>query len=174
VGTLALDTARDQVGEVRGHVGPYVQLRPEDGGLEWDARPENVRPLSAGESLAARVAAANRRSRWSPRAIMKAAEWTLTAETAEGAPSGIFSAACVACGGESPAVDDDRLPVEVWALKHTGLNPAHRQFQLRVLAFWRVDPAPGNPHHAQRNDGTSHASPRGAERFTGPQADEWT
>lgn len=63
VGTLAVDTRCGQVGEVRGHVGPYVQMRPEDGGLEWDARPEDVQPLSAAESLSARVAAANRRSR---------------------------------------------------------------------------------------------------------------
>jgi hypothetical protein len=81
----------------------------------------------------------------STRAVIKAAEWTLSEETAEGAPRGIFSVACIACGAESLCVDDDRLPVELWALKHTGLNPTHRQFQPRVLGFWRVDPAPGNP-----------------------------
>ena len=63
VGTLAVDTRRDKVGEVRGHIGPYVQMRPQDGGLEWDARPEDVQPLSAAESLSIRVAEANRRSR---------------------------------------------------------------------------------------------------------------
>jgi len=62
IGTLAKDTARDEVGEVRGHVGPYVQMRPQDGGLEWDARPENVQPLSPAETLSAKVAQANRRS----------------------------------------------------------------------------------------------------------------
>ncbi|MFE2426354.1 hypothetical protein ACFXJ5_06290 [Streptomyces sp. NPDC059373] len=62
IGTLAVDTARGEVGEVRGHVGPYVQMRPQDGGLEWDARPENIRPLSAAETLSAKVAQANRRS----------------------------------------------------------------------------------------------------------------
>jgi hypothetical protein len=80
------------------------------------------------------------------RAVIKAAEWTLSEERGEGAPRGIFSVLCVACGVESPAVDDDRLAVEVWALRHTGLNPGHRQFQLRALGFWRVDPAPGNPY----------------------------
>jgi hypothetical protein len=63
VGTLAVDTRRDEVGEVRGHVGPYVQLRPVEGGCEWDARPEDVRPVSAAESLSRRVSDANRRSR---------------------------------------------------------------------------------------------------------------
>lgn len=62
VGTLVLDTARDEIGRVMGHMGPYVQLRPRDGGCEWDARPENVRPLSTAESLSDRVAEANRRS----------------------------------------------------------------------------------------------------------------
>ncbi|MDX6351983.1 MAG: hypothetical protein QOF84_6773 [Streptomyces sp.] len=62
VGTLAMDTRRNEIGEVRGHVGPYVQLRPVDGGCEWDARPENIRPLSAAETLSAKVAQANRRS----------------------------------------------------------------------------------------------------------------
>ncbi|WP_127357424.1 hypothetical protein [Actinacidiphila soli] len=62
VGTLAVDTRRDEVGEVRGHVGPYVQLRPVDGGCEWDARPEDLRPLSAAETLSRRVAEANPRS----------------------------------------------------------------------------------------------------------------
>jgi hypothetical protein len=47
VGTLALDTSRGKVGEVMDHVGSYVQMRPKDGGREWDARPENVQPISA-------------------------------------------------------------------------------------------------------------------------------
>ena len=81
-----------------------------------------------------------------PVTIIRAAEWTLCVDTAEGAPQGIFSAACITCGAESPSVDDDRLPVELWALKHTGLNPSHRQFQSQMLGFWRVDPAPGNPY----------------------------
>ncbi|WP_456318736.1 DUF7848 domain-containing protein [Actinacidiphila soli] len=82
----------------------------------------------------------------SVRAVIKAAEWTLSEETAEGAPRGIFGVLCIACGVESPCVDDDRLPVEVWAIKHTGLNPMHRQYQPKILGFWRVDPAPGNPY----------------------------
>jgi hypothetical protein len=67
VGTLAVDVGADQgngrTGVVMDHIGRYVQMRPEEGGLEWDALPENVRPLSANESLSTRVAAANARSR---------------------------------------------------------------------------------------------------------------
>ncbi len=87
------------------------------------------------------------------RTIIKVAEWTLNAETAEGAPLAIFSAACIECGAESEASDNDRLPVELWALKHTGLNPTHRQYQPKALSFWRVDPAPGNPYLEQEARG---------------------
>jgi hypothetical protein len=64
-GTLARDTRRNKVGRVMGHLGPYVQLRPPSGGREWDAKPEDVQPISASESLSARVAEANAWSSWS-------------------------------------------------------------------------------------------------------------
>lgn len=83
----------------------------------------------------------------SPRTIIRAAEWTLSAETAEGAPRGIFGAQCITCGEEAAPTDDDRLPVEVWVLQHTGANPDHRQYAATVQTFWRVDPAPGNPYY---------------------------
>ncbi|WP_455680093.1 DUF7848 domain-containing protein [Streptomyces prunicolor] len=86
------------------------------------------------------------------RSIITAAEWTLGPETAEGAPKGIHSAECVTCGAQAQSTDNDRLPVEVWALKHTGLNPSHRQFKATIESFWRVTPAPGNPYRA----GDSH------------------
>lgn len=82
------------------------------------------------------------------RSIITAAEWTLGLETAEEAPKGIYSAECVTCGAQAQPTDDERLPVEVWALKHTGLNPSHRQFKATVESFWRVTPAPGNPYRA--------------------------
>jgi len=80
------------------------------------------------------------------RAIIKAADWTLGEETAEGVPHAIYGAQCVACGAESGLTDNVRLPVEVWALKHTGLNPTHRQFAATVQTYWRVTPADGNPY----------------------------
>lgn len=84
----------------------------------------------------------------SVRLVIKAAEWTLTEETAEGAPRAIFRVECLTCGGESEMVDNQPLPVEMWAVKHTGLNPSHRQFKLFTEWFWRVVPAPGNPYYA--------------------------
>ena len=58
-----VDTAANKTGKVMGFVGPYVQLRPIGGGIEWDTRPENLRPVTATEALSAGVAAANARSR---------------------------------------------------------------------------------------------------------------
>ncbi|MBX9392830.1 hypothetical protein K4749_04315 [Streptomyces sp. TRM72054] len=46
-----------------GFEGPYVQLRPVGGGREWDAKPENLKPVTVSEGLSAAVAAANARSR---------------------------------------------------------------------------------------------------------------
>ncbi|MFB7086772.1 hypothetical protein [Streptomyces sp. NPDC056296] len=75
------------------------------------------------------------------RAIIKAAEWTLGREPGEGAPQAICSAVCMDCGQEAPASDNDRAPVEMWALKHTGLNPSHRQYKAMVETYWCVYPA---------------------------------
>ncbi|MBW8795962.1 MAG: hypothetical protein JF597_20915 [Streptomyces sp.] len=90
------------------------------------------------------------------RALITAAEWTLGAETGEGAPSGIHSAECLICGAQAQPTDDERLPVEIWALKHTGLNPTHRQFKAVAETFWRVTPAHGNPYARQ---GTGQGAP---------------
>ena len=65
-GTAVRDTARDRVGVVMGHAGPYLQLRPLSGGREWDADPRRVQPLTQAELLHARLAEANARSRTTP------------------------------------------------------------------------------------------------------------
>ncbi|WTP18737.1 hypothetical protein OHT93_37805 [Streptomyces sp. NBC_00191] len=49
-GVLALDVRRHKVGRVMGLVGPYVQMRPKEGGREWDARPEDVQALGTDQS----------------------------------------------------------------------------------------------------------------------------
>lgn len=63
VGDVVHDTARERVGRVIGRTGPYLQLRPLAGGLEWDAEPGSLRLLTDAELLSARVAEANARSR---------------------------------------------------------------------------------------------------------------
>ncbi|WP_247597551.1 hypothetical protein [Streptomyces sp. RKND-216] len=63
VGEAVHDAARDRVGRVMAHDGPYLQLRPLAGGREWDAAPETVRPLTQSELISALVAVANARSR---------------------------------------------------------------------------------------------------------------
>ncbi|MGW1713249.1 hypothetical protein [Streptomyces sp. NPDC002156] len=64
VDALVVDTSRgDKIGYVMGHEGPYVQLRPPGGGLEWDADPTGVRPATDTEALRARVTELNRAER---------------------------------------------------------------------------------------------------------------
>ncbi|WP_243745314.1 hypothetical protein [Streptomyces hainanensis] len=63
IGTMARDTSRDKVGRVMAHLYGTVWLRPPGGGQEWTARPEDVHPISASESLSQRVAEANQRAR---------------------------------------------------------------------------------------------------------------
>ncbi|WKX71915.1 hypothetical protein [Streptomyces sp. XD-27] len=76
--------------------------------------------------------------------IVKGAEWVLSAETAEGAPRGIFGAQCLRCGDEC-WMDDDRRPVEAWIIDHTRSDAAHAQFRFTTERFCRVDPAPAAP-----------------------------
>lgn len=63
LGDTVEDTQRQKIGKVMGFVGPYVQLRPVDGGQEWDTRLETLRPATRDQALSAGVAAANARSR---------------------------------------------------------------------------------------------------------------
>jgi hypothetical protein len=67
VGDIAYDVRRDRYGVVMDRMGGRIFLRPERGGVEWEARHEEVRPARAGktasESLSPRVATANARSR---------------------------------------------------------------------------------------------------------------
>jgi hypothetical protein len=64
VGSLVLDEKRDRVGVVMDRQGGRVYLRPPQGGREWEAAPEDVRPARAGDELRARVAEINAAGRW--------------------------------------------------------------------------------------------------------------
>jgi hypothetical protein len=63
VGSVARDLRDGRVGDVMDVHPGRIWLRPLGGGREWDARPDDVRPLTAREQLSARLAAANARSR---------------------------------------------------------------------------------------------------------------
>lgn len=63
LGDAVEDTGVRRIGRVMGFEGPYVQLRPVGGGREWDARPENLRPVTDAQALRSAVAMANARSR---------------------------------------------------------------------------------------------------------------
>ncbi|MFG3507875.1 hypothetical protein ACGF5F_20520 [Streptomyces sp. NPDC047821] len=58
-----IDARDGRIGEVMGHVGGYVQLRPLGGGREWDCPPEALTPAPPGEVLRARVRELNRQAR---------------------------------------------------------------------------------------------------------------
>ncbi|TRV80133.1 hypothetical protein FKN01_07995 [Streptomyces sp. 130] len=63
VGTAVYDSGSGRVGLVTGREGARLQLRPLGGGRAWDADPARLRTLGPAESLSARVADANARSR---------------------------------------------------------------------------------------------------------------
>ncbi|WP_399886273.1 hypothetical protein ACGH7X_17470 [Streptomyces sp. BBFR51] len=62
VGTHAVDARDGRVGEVRGHVGGSVQLRPVAGGREWDCPQASVAVARPEEVLKARLRRTNHES----------------------------------------------------------------------------------------------------------------
>ncbi|MFI9581946.1 hypothetical protein ACIHCQ_08890 [Streptomyces sp. NPDC052236] len=64
VGETARDASTGRVGRVMGHEGPRYQLRPLNGGKEWEAEPEHLVPVPLSDALRPAVAEANSRTRW--------------------------------------------------------------------------------------------------------------
>ncbi|GGZ45533.1 hypothetical protein GCM10010387_45050 [Streptomyces inusitatus] len=66
VGSVMRDAASRRVGRVMGLVGGRVQLRPLNGGCEWDAVPGDLSPAIQSDAMSAAVAEANAYavSRW--------------------------------------------------------------------------------------------------------------
>ncbi|MFE6080709.1 hypothetical protein [Streptomyces virginiae] len=58
-GETALDVSTGRVGRVMGHVGPRYQLRPLNGGREWEADPASLEAAYQSDSLSAAVVTAN-------------------------------------------------------------------------------------------------------------------
>ncbi|WP_221348382.1 hypothetical protein [Streptomyces beigongshangae] len=58
-----IDVRDGRVGQVMGREGGYVQLRPVEGGLEWDCPPEAVGEATVAEVLLARVRRINQEGR---------------------------------------------------------------------------------------------------------------
>ncbi|MFF2846913.1 hypothetical protein ACFVT5_11325 [Streptomyces sp. NPDC058001] len=57
------DVSNGRTGRVMDRVGGCYQLRPLNGGVEWDAAPSNLRPAPLSDALSEAVAEANTRSR---------------------------------------------------------------------------------------------------------------
>ncbi|MCM2390085.1 hypothetical protein [Streptomyces albipurpureus] len=65
LGDVVRDTSnKNRIGRVMGHEGPYYQLRPLNGGVEWDALPEHLVPAEQSDAMSAAVAEVNAHSRW--------------------------------------------------------------------------------------------------------------
>jgi hypothetical protein len=62
VGAHVVDARDGRVGEVMGHVGGKVQVRPVGGGREWDCPPDVLGPAPREEVLRARVRGVNKES----------------------------------------------------------------------------------------------------------------
>ncbi|WP_055524501.1 hypothetical protein [Streptomyces graminilatus] len=63
LGDTVEDTGTRRIGKAMGFEGPYVQVRPVGGGREWDARVDDLRPVTDADALRSAVAVANARSR---------------------------------------------------------------------------------------------------------------
>jgi hypothetical protein len=63
IGSTAKDTRNGSVGRVMGKVGGYIQLRPLEGGREWDVPPECIESVPVSAALRADLAECNARSR---------------------------------------------------------------------------------------------------------------
>ncbi|MCQ8772548.1 hypothetical protein HCK01_03155 [Streptomyces sp. AA8] len=59
-----MDTRTERLGQVMGHEGPRLQLRPPAGGREWEVEPAGVRAATEVELMIAKVRQANAASRW--------------------------------------------------------------------------------------------------------------
>ncbi|MEV6317346.1 hypothetical protein [Streptomyces sp. NPDC051776] len=63
-GDYVKDTLRDRSAIVVLSTSRYVQLQPIAGGKPWDAKPDDVRRLTAREELSVRLAWRNAAHRW--------------------------------------------------------------------------------------------------------------
>ncbi|MFL4905804.1 hypothetical protein ACJ6WF_22180 [Streptomyces sp. MMS24-I2-30] len=61
-GAFRVDNRTGRIGRVMGSEGPYVQLRPVRGGVEWDVPTNELREPTHAEEMSVKVAVAN--GRW--------------------------------------------------------------------------------------------------------------
>ncbi|MFJ6569960.1 hypothetical protein ACIQNU_21315 [Streptomyces sp. NPDC091292] len=62
-GEIVSDASNGRTGRVMDRVGGCYQLRPLNGGVEWDAQPANLRPVALSDALREGVAEVNARSK---------------------------------------------------------------------------------------------------------------
>ncbi|MFE5870447.1 hypothetical protein ACFQ6V_17630 [Streptomyces roseifaciens] len=64
VGAFVVDARGGRLAQVVAAEGARLRLRPPAGGEAWEAEPALLRPATEAEQLSAKVAEANRASRW--------------------------------------------------------------------------------------------------------------
>ncbi|MGW6459446.1 hypothetical protein ACWF94_26555 [Streptomyces sp. NPDC055078] len=62
-GDVVKDASHERVGRVMGHVGPVYQLRPLNGGREWEAPASALSPAVQSDAMSPALAEVNAQSR---------------------------------------------------------------------------------------------------------------
>jgi hypothetical protein len=151
VGAFAYDARRGRVGEVMHISRNLYALRPAGGGLEWDARREDLRPATALDRLRPALKEVNARSegggcgtglvkrRWCH------LEWTLKQVESWGVRAHVQ---CVSgsprCGAAPPLGPETRTPdgALAWAEEHLRAT-GHRRYQRSLHDTVQWDPPLG-------------------------------
>ncbi len=158
VSDLAYDTRRDRYGVVMERTGGQVHLRPKGGGLEREARPEDVEPAGVGEALGPRVARANARSRGDP-----VSRWNPPDPQNPPAPLPKVDASAYAPAAGLPGIPVGTL-VRDTATGRQGILQNAFVYEPRTAGRTRI-PSPGRP-------GCSPSSVRWAAARSGPPTRE--
>ncbi|WP_308294000.1 hypothetical protein [Streptomyces sp. UNOC14_S4] len=151
-GAFVIDLRQDRLGQVMGHEGALLQLRPPRGGLEWDARADDVRPATETEKLTAKSASRERAERRNQvgkvnqpvnqptsQPVVPFARWTIGQEKIPAVPRIIYDLECVVCfdrSGPHRSFEAARN----WAFTHSGHHPTHTAYRETLHRFWRTAP----------------------------------
>jgi hypothetical protein len=73
------------------------------------------------------------------RAIYGFTTWTIAVDAGPDAEAITHAIQCAACGEQS-LVFEEIGSAQLWALRHSGLNPAHRGYREIITRPWRALP----------------------------------
>jgi hypothetical protein len=138
-GAFVVDLRRGRLGQVMGHEGPSLQLRPPRGGVEWDACPEDTRPATDTERLTAKVQAANAESKVGEvtQPVAHSARWKIGQEKIPAVPWVTYTLECGTCFEQSDPCREFE-EARNWAFAHSGRHPSHTAYRETAQRFWRA------------------------------------